>query len=87
VPWSAAAATCLTLCLHSALCSEAREFLHMLVNSKYCCRRALAALPDDAALSVLDQCTKARLRATRNRSAWLTSQCRRLERSAAASAS
>ena len=39
--------------------------------------RALASLPEPAALHVLQGCTKARLRGVRNRSAWLTSQCRR----------
>lgn len=29
-------------------------------------------------MKVLQNCTKARLRGVRNRSAWLTSQCRRL---------
>jgi len=40
--------------------------------------RALADLPEREGLSVLTQCTKAKLRTVRNKSAWLTSQCKRL---------
>lgn len=46
--------------------------------------RALAALPEAQALKVLEQCSKTRMRSVRNRSAWLTSQCRRLDKPAAA---
>lgn len=40
--------------------------------------RCLAALPEHMCLKILSVCTKAKMRTVRNKSAWLTSQCRRL---------
>ncbi len=60
----------------TAVCQTANPKQETQIALPLC--RALAALPDKAALGVLNGCTKARLRDVRNKSAWLTSQCRRL---------
>lgn len=40
--------------------------------------RCLAALPENLGMEILSACTKAKMRSVRNKSAWLTSQCRRI---------
>ena len=73
---------CRTAILHASRSGHDSPALPLKKKPSGACR-ALAALPERSALAVLSNCTKVRLRGVRNRSAWLTSQCRRMSEAAA----